>query len=237
MSVRVLFFATLRDAVGQREIVLEMDADHTVSDVRDELVRRFPDARAYIQAALCAVNQEFAPAATIISDGDEVAFFPPVSGGSSQRPEIFRLPTEPIDHDEIISAVTTPEVGAVVMFTGIVRGKTSRPGHPAETTDLYYEAYHSMALGKMQQVAAEIRARWPMVIGIACVQRLGRLRVGENTVLIACSAAHRDDGCFEAARYGIDRLKEIVPVWKQEIGPERSVWITGDHDPTGAGDG
>ena len=96
---------------------------------------------------------------------------------------------------------------------------------------LEYEAYESMALDRMRQVGAEIRQRWPLVQGIAMLQRIGRLAVGQNTVLIACSSAHRDQGCFEAARYGIDRLKEIVPVWKREIGPGGSVWIEGKYRP------
>ena len=89
-----------------------------------------------------------------------------------------------------------------------------------------------MALAKMRQVAAEIREQWPKVQGIAIAQRLGLLEVGQNTVLIACSSAHRDDGCFEAARYGIDRLKEIVPVWKKEISPDGESWIEGDYHPS-----
>jgi molybdopterin synthase catalytic subunit len=128
----------------------------------------------------------------------------------------FACPTKPIDHDELIEAISTPEAGAVVFFSGLVRGTTQKEGHIPQTEYLEYEAYESMALAKMQQVAREIREQYPDVLGIAMVQRLGKLAVGDNTVLIACSSAHRDSGCFEAARYGIDRLKEIVPVWKKK---------------------
>jgi molybdopterin synthase catalytic subunit len=83
----------------------------------------------------------------------------------------------------------------------------------------------------MKQVAQEIRQRWPLVQGIAIAQRIGKLQVGQNTVLIACSSGHRDEGCFEAARYGIDRLKEIVPVWKKEVGPAGETWIEGEYRP------
>ncbi len=112
-----------------------------------------------------------------------------------------------------------PTSGAACVFTGMVRGRTER-GTPHETEVLEYEAYVPMAEAKMRQVADEIRARWPSVEGIGIVQRIGRLAPGTPTVLIACTAAHRDTGVFEAARYGIDRLKEIVPIWKKEIGPD-----------------
>ena len=94
-----------------------------------------------------------------------------------------------------------------------------------------------MALAKMKQVAAEMRARWSKVEGIAIIQRLGKLEVGDSTVLCACSAPHRDDGCFEAARYGIDRLKEIVPVWKKEVAADGETWIEGDYQPSAADKG
>ena len=97
---------------------------------------------------------------------------------------------------------------------------------------LEYEAYEPMALAKMHQVAAEIREQWPLVQGIAIVQRVGKLAIGQNTILIACSSGHRDQGCFEAARYGIDRLKEIVPVWKKEIRPDGQSWVEGHYMPT-----
>jgi molybdopterin synthase catalytic subunit len=231
MNVTVLFFATLRDQIGQRSIVVEVAPQVNVGDLRKHLCEQYVDAAPYLQIALCSVNQEFAFDPTPLTDNAEVAFFPPVSGGGGV-PEIFRLPSEPIDHDEIVAAVSTPETGAVVLFTGLVRGKTEREGHLPQTTRLHYEAYEPMALGKMQQVANEIREKFPKVIGLALVQRLGLLEVGQNTVLIACSAAHRDDGCFEAARYGIDRLKEIVPVWKKEQGADGERWIVGEYVPT-----
>ena len=112
-----------------------------------------------------------------------------------------------------------------------MRGTTAKDGHLPETQYLEYEAYKPMALAKMKQVADEIRARWGEVEGIAIIQRIGKLRVGDNTVLCACSSPHRDDGCFEAARYGIDRLKEIVPVWKKEVGAAGETWIEGDYQP------
>jgi molybdopterin synthase catalytic subunit len=88
-----------------------------------------------------------------------------------------------------------------------------------------------MAEEKMHQVADEIRRKWPSVEGIAIIQRVGRLEAGTPTTVIACTAAHRDTGVFDAARYGIDRLKEIVPVWKKEIGPDGEFWVEGDHHP------
>jgi len=112
----------------------------------------------------------------------------------------------------------------------MVRGLTTRDD-PYETVYLEYEAYQPMAELKMRQVAEEIRSRWPAVEGIAIVQRIGKLNPGTATVLIACSAAHRDTGVFEAARYGIDRLKEIVPIWKREISPSGQEWIEGHYIP------
>jgi molybdopterin synthase catalytic subunit len=112
----------------------------------------------------------------------------------------------------------------------MVRGVTRR-GDPHQTICLEYEAYVPMAEAKMAQVAQEIRERWPTVEGIAIVQRTGRLDAGTPTVLIACTAAHRDTGVFEAARYGIDRLKEIVPVWKKEIGSDGEEWVEGEYQP------
>ncbi|HSR21312.1 MAG TPA: molybdenum cofactor biosynthesis protein MoaE [Anaerolineales bacterium] len=145
-------------------------------------------------------------------------------------PTIVSLTTAEIDLDDLLRGITLPTTGAAAIFTGIVRQVTRRnPAH--DTQYLEYEAYRPMAEAKMRQVAEEIRNRWPVVEGIAIVQRLGRLEPQTPTVLIACTAAHRDDGVFDAARYGIDRLKEIVPVWKKETGPGGEWWVEGDHVP------
>ena len=235
MQITVLFFATLRARIGARQLTLELDDGiENIGLLRRELTDRYPAAADNLRVALAAINEEFAFDHDTIKDGDEVAFFPPVSGGSgidTGKPEIFRLPEAPFDHDEIIAAVTTERTGAVCLFTGTVRGQTDKDGHLPQTEYLEYEAYRPMALSKMRQVAAEIRQRWAKVEGIAIIQRIGKLQVGDNTVLCACSAPHRNDGCFEAARYGIDRLKEIVPVWKKEVGTAGETWIEGDYRP------
>jgi molybdopterin converting factor subunit 1 len=234
VRVQVLLFATVRDKVGQSRLSLDLPDVATVADAKVALCRDFPAAARNIEVAIAAVNEEFSQPDTTLADGDTLALFPPVSGGQGNpsQPEVFLLPDGPIDHDEIIAAITTPSTGAVCLFSGMVRGATDRPGHQKETAHLEYEAYTPMALAKMKQVADEIREMWPGVQGIAIAQRVGVLKVGQNTVLIACSSGHRDEGCFEAARYGIDRLKEIVPVWKKEVGPSGESWIEGEYRPS-----
>jgi MoaE-MoaD fusion protein len=235
MQIKILLFATLKDLIGTNRVELSIPDASTVAQVRSALADRYPQVEAHLKAAIAAVNEEFADNSIVIQDGDEVAFFPPVSGGSGlENPEIIRLSESLIDHDEVVASITTPATGAVCLFSGMVRGSTQKEGHIPEVAFLEYEAYESMALAKMRQVADEIRERWPGVQGIAIIQRLGRLQVGENTILIACSSGHRDEGCFEGARYGIDRLKEIVPVWKKEIGVqgESQTWIEGNYHPT-----
>jgi MoaE-MoaD fusion protein len=234
MKLHILLFATLKDSAGRNKLTLTLPQDYaTVADVRRVLGDEYPQIRDHLNAAIASVNQEFAFPADEVKNGDEIAFFPPVSGGENDpaRPEILLLASTPIDHDELIAAITTPATGAVCLFSGMVRGETTQEGHLPQTEYLEYEAYEPMALAKMRQVAAEIRERWQMVQGIAIVQRVGKLSVGQNTVLIACSSGHRDQGCFEAARYGIDRLKEIVPVWKKEVGRDGAAWIEGSYTP------
>ena len=135
-----------------------------------------------------------------------------------------------LDLDALLASVTLSSSGAAAIFSGIVRGVTTR-GQQHETSYLEYEAYSPMAEAKMRQVADEIRSNWPSVEGIAIVQRVGRLFPRTPTVVIICTAAHRDTGVFEAARYGIDRLKEIVPVWKKEVSPGGEFWVEGKYIP------
>ncbi len=232
MNITILLFATLKDRAGTHRLSLALPGEQaSLADLRDALGRDYPPLVESLQTAVAAINQEFAFAGDPVHDGDEVAFFPPVSGGTSW-PEIYRIAAEPLDLNTLTQAVTTPETGAVCLFSGAVRGETHTSAATEQTASLEYEAYEPMAIAKMRQIATEIRERWPLVQGIAMVQRVGHLAVGEPTVLIACASGHRDQGCFEAARYGIDRLKEIVPVWKKEIRPDGSSWVEGHYLPT-----
>ncbi|MBL8132126.1 MAG: molybdopterin converting factor subunit 1 [Anaerolineae bacterium] len=236
MNVKILLFATLKDRAGVKTFDLTLPGgEATVAAVRQAVAARYPAVARHLETAIAALNEEFAAPEVMAKDGDTVAFFPPVSGGSGEspaHPEIFLLPDAPYSIDAIIAAITIPATGAVCVFSGTVRGETASAGEAQQTLRLEYEAYAPMALAKMRQVAQEIRAQWSGVQGIAIVQRIGVLEVGQNTVLIACSSAHRDGGCFEAARYGIDRLKEIVPVWKKDVRPDGSAWIEGEYYPT-----
>ncbi len=240
MNVTILLFAALKDRAGTNRLPLSLiDDSATLADVRLALSAAVPPLAESLGTAVASINQEFAFPADPVHDGDEIGFFPPVSGGADSEttlPELYQVSNDPIDLNALTRAITTPATGAVCLFSGAVRGETSLDaagsGHLAHTAYLEYEAYESMAVAKMRQVAAEIRARWPLVLGIAIVQRIGKLTVGEPTVLIACASGHRDQGCFEAARYGIDRLKEIVPVWKKEVGADGSQWIEGAYQPT-----
>lgn len=147
-----------------------------------------------------------------------------------EYPTIFSITEDEIDLNELLTQITLISTGAAAIFTGMVRGETKR-GEAHDTEYLEYEAYIPMAEAKMKQVADEIRAKWTVIEGIAIVQRIGKLYPKTPTVLIACTAAHRDTGVFEAARYGIDRLKEIVPIWKKEVSPEGQFWVEGDYFP------
>ena len=137
---------------------------------------------------------------------------------------------EEIDLNEVIREITLPSTGAACVFAGMVRGITTR-GDMVETDYLEYSAYESMAMLKLQQVADEIREYFPTVKGIGIVHRVGKLMPETPTVIIACTAPHRDTGVFEAARYGIDRLKQIVPIWKKQVGPEGEEYLRGEYDP------
>jgi len=232
VTLKVLFFATLRDLAGVKELTLELPEGSTVGDLRAALVQQYPALAQRLPTALASVNKEYAFDQDALPAKAEAAFFPPVSGGdgSETMPAVYAVTEAVIDLDELLAQITLPSSGAAAIFTGMVRGVTSRD-NPHETVYLEYEAYRPMAEEKMRQVADEIRQRWPTVQGIAIVQRVGRLYPRTPTVLIACTAAHRDTGVFEAARFGIDRLKEIVPVWKKEVGPNGEEWVEGGYIP------
>ena len=248
-KVKVLFFATLRQAAGVKALELEIPERLNVQGLLEMLGRDYPalqcspedragshqprvricgrdDSRRQRSGTLSACERR------LNSPGSALARRPDSSENATNMPlpTIISITSEEIDLNALLRQVTLPTTGAAAIFTGIVRQVTERaPAH--ETGFLEYEAYEAMAEAKMHQVADEIRGRWPIVQGIAIVQRVGKLMPQTPTVLIACTAAHRDDGVFDAARYGIDRLKEIVPVWKKEAGPSGEWWVEGDYVP------
>jgi molybdopterin synthase catalytic subunit len=237
-TIRLLFFASLKERAGAKETTLELPDDARVADLKAILQARIPNLAPAMSSMLVAVNHEFSQDEDPIPSGAEIALFPPVSGGSlpgtatnpGEFPTIFSITEDELDLNELLTKITLPSTGAACLFTGIVRGATNR-GQAHKTSYLEYEAYTPMAESKMRQVADEIRLRWPSVEGIVIMQRVGRLASLTPTVVIACSAAHRDTGVFEAARYGIDRLKEIVPIWKKEVGPSGESWVEGEYIP------
>jgi len=228
MKIQVLFFATFRSVTGIRDLQLDIPETTTVEELKHLLCEKFPRLAPIASTMVVSVNKEFASDQQILPVDGEVALFPPVSGGSF--PTICLITEAELDLTALVQNITLPTTGAACIFSGIVRGVTTR-SDPHQTLYLEYEAYQLMAEAKMHQVADEIRQRWPTVEGIALVQRVGRLEPGTPTVLIACSAPHRDTGVFEAARYGIDRLKEIVPVWKKEVTPQGESWVEGGYLP------
>ncbi len=242
MQVVVKLFATLRDRAKAKEVTVQLPEGATVATLREQIAAAFPALIPALDTTIVAVNRQFASLDTPLQASDEIALFPPVSGGSISNPQspafLSRYPVlclitpDDLDLNEIVSQLTLPTTGAVVTFTGAVRA-LDRDGK--QVAQLYYEAYVSMAEAKLHQVAAEMRERFPQIEGIALIQRVGTLEAGEPTIAVAVSSPHRDQGCFEAARYGIDRIKEIVPVWKEEQSPEGKVWVEGHYQPQ-AGD-
>lgn len=229
MNVSMLYFATLRDRVGLKQEEIEIPEGMRAADLKNLIGERHPAIKEALPTAILAVNREYVSDEHVIQAGDELALFPPVSGGAP--PTFFLVTEEHLDLNQILGKIIRPTTGAACVFTGMVRGRTERED-PHDTVYLEYQAYEPMAREKMAQVAAEMRDKWPDLEGIAIVQRIGVLDPGTPTVLIACTAAHRDSGVFEAARYGIDRLKEIVPIWKKEVGPDGEMWVEGEYLPT-----
>ena len=227
MRVHVLFFGRLKEIVGSAEDHAELSEGARVEDLFARYGNRFPELARYRSSVVASVNQEFAEWRAPLASGDEVAFLPPVSGGQQAQvvEDIYELVREPIRTAEIVAHLKAPEDGAVVVFDGIVRN------HSGRRTTLYldYEAYEPMALGKMREIGAEIRRKFP-IHRIALVHRLGRLEIGETSVFIAISSPHRR-AAFDACRLAIDTLKRTVPIWKKEYFAGGAVWAEGEVPP------
>lgn len=220
--VRVRLFAGAAQAAGQRELSGEW-AGFTAGEVVQELVRQFPALGPLAPTLALAVNREYVEADHRLQDGDELALIPPVSGGAGIP--FFEVVTRPLSADAVAGKVVAPEIGAVVTFVGTVREWT----YGRRTIRLEYEAYPEMAVQGMERIAREIRERWPGA-RVAISHRVGRLEIGEASVVIAVGTPHRADA-FDACRYAIDRLKQIVPIWKKEVWEDGEEWVGSQLGP------
>ena len=231
MRVRVLFFGPLKDLVGTSSEEIDLPAGSDLRAVFDRYKARQPRLGELARSIVLARNREFAPPATPVSDGDEIAFLPPVSGGCAPRAleienagSYFALTRHVIDTGTVAARLLTGAEGAVATFAGTVRDNTG--GRP--TLCLDYECYEPMALKTMAQIGGEL-ARDFSLTRVAMVHRLGRLLVGETSVAVIATAPHRR-AALEAASAGIDRLKKRVPIWKKEHFADGEVWVEGEWD-------
>jgi len=222
MRVRVLFFGVLKDLVGKSSDSLDLPDGALVRDVVAHYLAEFPPTKESMASLAVAVNQEYAGPETALKSDDEVALLPPVSGGSGKAASIVR---DPIDTQGVVQRIKRGEDGATVVFEGVVRNQT----RGRRTLYLDYEAYDKMALGQMEGLAEQALKQF-QVREVALVHRLGRLEIGETSVLIVATSAHRA-AAFDACRWLIDRLKRTVPIWKKEYFEDGAVWADGEPFP------
>jgi MoaE-MoaD fusion protein len=232
VRVKVLFFGQLKDIVGRAEESLEMEDGSVLQSLFDHYARQFPKLEKMSGSIVMALNQQFSERSAALSPGDEVAFLPPVSGGSNpytyeiidEAGHFFALTRAPIDERSIKTRLLQGEDGAVVVFEGVVRNNTK--GRATKFLD--YECYEGMAVKMMAEIGREIAAKH--AIGrLAMVHRLGRMEIGETSVAVVATAPHRAPS-FDAALEGINRLKKLVPIWKKEHFADGEVWVDGEWD-------
>ena len=223
MEIRLRYFAVIRETLGRADETREVDVGTTVGGLFDLLEQEEPRLARMRRSTLLMVNQEYVPPAHELRAGDEVALIPPVSGGEPAA-RLIRVQSQQLDSAEVEAAVADPGAGAIVVFLGTVRERA----RGRQVLALEYEAYAPAAEKMMDRIADEIAARWG-IDRVAMVHRTGRLGVGEASVVIAVSAAHRGEA-FAACAYAIERLKEIVPIWKKERYADGAVWVGSEAD-------
>ena len=237
ITVRLLLFGTARDVAGCAETDLALSGPTDAAGALEQVLTAYPDLRRFGRSLLFAVNQEYAPRDREVHDGDELAVFPPVSGGSnasvdtgtagvppaSTRPkDFFELTTEPIEVGAIARRIVLPECGATVTLDGYAREWT----RGRRTLYLVYEAYAPMAVTEMQKLGAQAHEQFD-IAHIGIVHRTGRLEIGETSVVITVSSAHRA-AAFAACEWAIRELKRTVPIWKKEVFEDAEIWVEGE---------
>ncbi|HET9401076.1 MAG TPA: molybdopterin converting factor subunit 1 [Candidatus Acidoferrales bacterium] len=226
--MRVLFFGKLKEIVGRAEDSPELATANRVQDVFEHYAERFPEFGRFRASIAAAVNQQYAEFSAPLHANDEIAFLPPVSGGSQaavdsqSRGDICEITRSPLRAEISAAEVKAGADGAVVLFDGIVRNNFKG----RETQYLIYEAYEPMALAKMREICAEVHLRFA-IDRVVMRHRLGRLEIGETSIVIAVSAAHRA-AAFDACRFAIDTFKRTVPIWKKEFFRDGAVWAEGE---------
>jgi len=242
MRVHVKFFAIFREEIGVKDEWTEIADDTTVEALWKAYAARSP--RLNRVRAAYAVNQKLAKPDQALRDGDEVGFLPPVSGGTERqtlnrqvaksakknkkntlRPSRLRgeafITRKPLDLNALVQRVAFPGAGAILTFSGVVRDNA----HGKAVKHLEYEAYPEMAEATLRDIIAEIRERWPDA-RVAMAHRIGRLKIGEASLIIAVAAPHRAEA-YAASRYAIERVKAILPVWKKEFASDGDHWVEG----------
>jgi len=220
MKIRVLFFGLAHDLTGFGEERVELPEGGRLGDLWSSYQARFPRLVPMTDSLVTAVNQEIADRSRPLQDGDEVAFLPPVSGGAPE--DFYRITRETIRTHDLARDMKAPEDGAAVIFEGIVRNHSQG----RRTLYLQYEAYEPMAIRQMQEIGRELKEKFS-IDRIGMIHRVGRLEIGETSVAIIVTSAHRR-AAFEACHYAIDRLKQTVPIWKKEFFEDGAVWAEGE---------
>ena len=222
MHVTVKLFGSLREEAGLKELEVELPEGATVSSLRELLAGRYPLLERLGERIATSVNMELAEGDAPLRDGDEVAFLPPVAGGSASAVKLCTISDRSLDEAEVAARVTGPDAGGVVTFVGNVRDHAR--GRSIQY--LEYEAYPEMAEREMQKISDEASERWPGT-RVAIAHRTGHLEIGEAAVVIVAASPHRAEA-FEACRFAIDTLKQTVPIWKKEVATDGEYWVD-DH--------
>ncbi len=226
--MRVLFFGRLKEIVGREADEAEVGASERVADIFERYSDRYPALAEWRTSVAPSINQELAAWQAPLSPDDEIAFLPPVSGGSgpaaAAQEEICALVREPLRREQWLESFAAPSDGAVVVFEGVARNHS----RGRSVLRLEYEAYEAMARRKMSALCAELRRRFG-VTRVVLVHRLGGIGIGETSILIGVTSPHRQ-ASFDACRYAIDAFKRTVPIWKKEFFAENgSAWAEGER--------